>query len=226
MLGFSAFNERVEFVMHMTGPSLLPRPLVFDVLLYVVGTGTVALSIKPTMNLLSRNQAMNLSYNPFHLVNTYGAFGTVGRKRYEIVMEGTDERVITPQTRWQEYGFKAKPGDPKRMPPQVAPYHLRLDWLIWFLPFSVAVTAEGIRVWGYQLWFLRFVQRLLSGNPAILRLMGKNPFAGQPPAFVRALFYEYRYTDWQEMRETGMWWNRQVLGEYLPPVSVEMLKDT
>ena len=179
----------------------------FDILLYVIGAGTVLLSIQPTLNLLSENQAMNYSYNPFHLVNTYGAFGNVGRERYEIVMEGTSERVITPHTEWKEYGFKAKPGDPKRMPPQIAPYHLRLDWLIWFLPFSVAVTGDGIRVWGYSLWFLRFVQRLLSGDRGILRLMGKNPFPGQPPAFVRALFYRYRYTD-RESRNAkpGAWW--------------------
>lgn len=225
VLGFSACGDRVlGLVKHLT-PPLTPRSLGFDLLLYVIGAGTVALSIQPTRNLLSRNQAMNLSYNPFHLVNTYGAFGNVGRTRYEIVMEGTDERVITPYTRWREYGFKAKPGDPKRIPPQVAPYHLRLDWLIWFLPFSVAVTAEGIRVWGYQRWFLRFVQGLLAGDASILRLMGTNPFAGQPPAFVRALFYEYRYTTWKERRETGALWTRRLLGEYLPPVSREMLKD-
>ena len=225
VLGFSACSDRVlELAIHMTPPPA-PRPLGFDILLYFIGAGTVALSIQPTRNLFSRNQAMNLSYNPFHLVNTYGAFGNVGRTRYEIVMEGTDERMISPHTRWQEYGFKAKPGDPKRMPPQVAPYHLRLDWLIWFLPFSVAVTGEGIRVWGYQRWFLRFVQGLLSGDTGILRLMGANPFPGQPPAFIRALFYEYRYASWQERRETGLWWRRRLLGEYLPPVSREMLRD-
>ena len=197
----------------------------FDLLLYVIGAGTVLLSIQPTLNLLSENQAMNYSYNPFHLVNTYGAFGNVGRERYEIVMEGTSERVITPYTEWKEYGFKAKPGDPKRMPPQIAPYHLRLDWLIWFLPFSVAVSGEGIRVWGYSLWFLRFVQRLLSGDRGILRMMGRNPFPEQPPAFVRALFYRYRYTDRKQKRETGAWWVRELLGNYLQPVSLETLKD-
>jgi Lipase maturation factor len=226
VLGVSALDDRVlQFAIPLSAPPLASRPFAFDILLYLIGAGTILLSIQPTLNLLSGNQAMNYSYNPFHLVNTYGAFGNVGRERYEIVMEGTRERVITPHTEWKEYGFKAKPGDTKRMPRQIAPYHLRLDWLIWFLPFSVAVTGEGIRVWGYSLWFLRFVQRLLSGDRGILRLIGKNPFPGQPPVFVRALFYRYRYTDLKQKRETGAWWTREALGVYMQPISLDVLKE-
>jgi hypothetical protein len=226
VLGITALDDRVlGFAIPLGAPPLASRPLPFDILLYLLAAATVLLSIQPILNLLSPNQRMNFSYNPFHLVNTYGAFGNVGRERYEIVMEGTSERVITPHTQWKEYGFKGKPGDIKRMPPQVAPYHLRLDWLIWFLPFSVAVTGGGIRVHGHSLWFLRFVEKLLSGDRAILRLMGSNPFPDQPPEFVRALFYRYRYTDRKEKRATGAWWTRQLLGVYLHPVSRESLKD-
>ncbi|HSU20054.1 MAG TPA: lipase maturation factor family protein, partial [Acidobacteriaceae bacterium] len=115
-------------------------------------------------------------------------------------------------------------GDPRRMPPQIAPYHLRLDWLIWFLPFSVAVLGSTIRVPGYDLWFLRFIQRLLTAEPAILRLMGHNPFPEQPPTYIRALFYRYRYTGPATKRQTGAWWTRELLGEYLRPISLEALK--
>jgi hypothetical protein len=222
----TALDDRVlGYALPLAAPALLPRPLAFDILLYAIGSAVVALSIQPVLNLLSKNQAMNYSYNPFHLVNTYGAFGNVGRERYEIVIEGTNERVLTPHTEWKEYGFKAKPGDPRRMPPQIAPYHLRLDWLIWFLPFSVTVTGDGILVYGYSLWFLRFVKKLLAGDRAILRMMGKNPFSEQPPAFLRAMFYRYRYTDWKEKRKSGAWWRRQLLGVYLQPMSLEALKD-
>lgn len=226
VLGVTALDDRVlSYAIPIAVPAFVPRPLAFDILLYAIGAAVVTLSVQPVLNLLSKNQAMNYSYNPFHLVNTYGAFGNVGRERYEIVMEGTAERVITPHTQWKEYGFKAKPGDPKRMPPQIAPYHLRLDWLIWFLPFSVTVIGDRIRVYGYSLWFLRFVKKLLGGDRAILRLMGKNPFPEHPPAFVRALFYRYRYSDWREKRDSGAWWTRQLLGVYLQPVSTEALKD-
>ena len=29
-----------------------------------------------------------------------------------------------------------KPGEPTRMPPQIAPYHLGIDWLMWFAAMS------------------------------------------------------------------------------------------
>ena len=224
ILGISGFSDGIlRYVIPISAPALSPRPPAFDVLLYALAAGTLALSIRPALNLISRNQMMNFSYNPFHLVGAYGAFGNVGKERYEIVIEGTADRVITPATRWQEYGFRGKPGDPKRKPPQVAPYHLRLDWLIWFLPFSVGVTANGIRVRGYDLWFMRFMRKLLTNDRDILKLMRKNPFADQPPAHIRALFYQYRYTTAQQKRETGAWWSRKLLGTYFPPMSLDTL---
>jgi len=38
--------------------------------------------------------------------------------------------------------LQPKPGDLHHTPLQVAPYHLRLDWLMWFLPFRAAVTEK------------------------------------------------------------------------------------
>src|SRR5205814_6985247 len=90
------------------------------------------MSIQPVRNMISPRQVMNTSFNPFHLVGTYGAFGSITRQRFEVIVEGTDEAVLTPATKWREYEFKGKPGDTRRMPSQIAPYHLRLDWLMWF----------------------------------------------------------------------------------------------
>jgi hypothetical protein len=186
--------------------SLLPRPVFFDALIYLMGAATVLLSIQPVLNLFSKNQLMNSSYNPIHLVNTYGAFGSVTKKRYEIVIEGTRDSVVTQQTRWQEYGFKAKPGDPARTPPVVAPYHLRLDWLMWFLPF-------GVRSRHHEQWFLVFVKRLLESDTATLRLLKHNPFKDERPTFIRALFYHYSFA-------TAAVWKRDLVGTYLQPVSL------
>jgi hypothetical protein len=157
-------------------------------------------------------------------VNTYGAFGSVTRQRYEIVIEGTDEPIISERTRWQEYEFKAKPGNPRRLLPQIAPYHLRLDWLLWFLPFSVMVTESGIISPGFEIWFVRLLQKLLEDDHATLKLLRHNPFQNSRPKFVRALFYQYRYTNWQEKRETRAWWVRRLIGVYLPPVSAGSIR--
>ncbi len=169
-----------------------------------------ALSIRPVLNMISPGQLMNSSFEPLHLVNTYGAFGSVTRDRREVVIEGTDAERITPATVWREYEFKAKPGDVSRLPPQVAPYHLRIDWLMWFLAMSAPSSHP---------WFPALVDQLLAGDPATLALLRTNPFPDHPPRYVRAMYYRYRFTTPAERAQTGKWWNREALGEYLPPVS-------
>ncbi|MFB7405625.1 lipase maturation factor family protein [Streptomyces sp. NPDC056202] len=193
----------------VTGEHPRPDPPVWYVVLLVAVTLFVLVrSYRPVRNLLSRNQAMNRSYDPYHLVNTYGAFGTVGRIRDEIVVEGTDDPEPHAGTVWREYGFKGKPGDPRRLPRQFAPYHLRLDWLMWFAALSPGYARD---------WFGPFVERLLDGDRDTLRLLARNPFPDAPPTFVRARLYRYRYTTWRELRATGAWWHRTLVREYLPP---------
>ncbi|AXI76570.1 lipase maturation factor family protein [Peterkaempfera bronchialis] len=190
-------------------PAQSAAPLWFQVAV-LAATGLVAvLSYWPVRNLLSRHQLMNSSFNTLHLVNTYGAFGSIVRLRHEVVIEGTDEARPTAETVWREYSFKGKPGDPRRLPRQFAPYHLRLDWLMWFAGISPSYARP---------WLRPLVARLLENDPATLRLLRSNPFPAAPPALVRARLYRYRFTDWQELRRTGAWWHREPVGELLPPV--------
>ncbi len=222
VLGISAFSdEALAAVVPVSIPPMSARPLFVNGLLYFLAGATALLSIQPVRNLFSRNQLMNYSYNPIHLVNTYGAFGSVTKQRYEIDIEGTDEPILSQQTQWQEYEFRAKPGDPKRRSPQIAPYHLRLDWLMWFIPFSVAVTDTGIEMASYEAWFVRLIQKLLANDSETLKLLAHNPFGDQAPKFIRALFYHYRYTSESERRQTGAWWVRRLIDVYLPPISLK-----
>ncbi|MFX0575448.1 lipase maturation factor family protein [Nocardia nepalensis] len=192
-------------------PALSPAPPWFAGLVIACTVGVVILSYWPARNLISKQQRMNASFNPLHLVNTYGAFGNIGRTREEVVFEGTDEAEITEQTHWQEYEFKGKPGDPRRLPRQWAPYHLRLDWLMWFAAISPAY-ARG--------WLLAFVERLLRNDPATLRLLRRCPFPDAPPTYVRARIYLYRFATRAELRHERTWWHRTLVGEYLPPMTL------
>ena len=122
--------------------------------------------------------------------------------------------------------LKAKPGRyATDGPRQIAPYHLHLDWQMWFIPFSVAVTGHGLYIEGYELWFLRFIEKLLEGDKQILKLLRGNPFPGRPPHFIRVRYYRYQYTSWEERKRTGAWWKRTLMGEYLPPVDLGALKN-
>ncbi|MGW7362860.1 lipase maturation factor family protein [Streptomyces sp. NPDC054841] len=192
-----------------TGPHPLPGPPIwYEILVIAVTVLVLALSYRPVRNLLSRHQAMNRSFDPLHLVNTYGAFGTVGRVRFEVVVEGTDERVLRPGTVWREYEFHGKPGDIRRWPRQFAPYHLRLDWLMWFAALSPAYARP---------WFGGFVERLLDNDRDTIRLLRRNPFPDAPPLYIRARLYHYEYTTWRQLRATGAWWQRRYLRDFLPP---------
>jgi Lipase maturation factor len=165
----------------------------------------VPLSIDPVLNLLSERQAMNTSFEPFRLVNTYGAFGSVGKERYEVILEGTSDATLDENTHWQEYEFPCKPGDPDRRPCWISPYHERLDWQMWFAAFSPVRT---------QPWIVNLVYKLLTGDREIDRLLAKDPFPKTPPRFVRAELYRYR------MARPGekSWWHRERAGTYLPPL--------
>jgi hypothetical protein len=200
---------------------LADRPPAWDIVLLGLLAATVLLSIRPARNLCSKRQRMNCCFNSWHLVNAYGAFGSMTKKRYEIVIEGT--RDADAAGGWEAYEFKGKPGDPRRVPPQVAPYHLRLDWLMWFLPLSVRVGPRGIAVPGYEPWFLRFLEKLLRGDGPTRRLMKHDPFSDEPPKFLRARFYRYRFTTRAEKRDSGCIWNRELIDEYLRPVNLEQL---
>ncbi|MFE2641194.1 lipase maturation factor family protein [Streptomyces nigra] len=184
-------------------------PLWYEVTVLVVAALLVGLSYRPVANMISRRQVMNRSFDPLHLVNTYGAFGSVSRVRHEVVIEGTLDDTAREDSEWREYEFKGKPGDPRRWPRQFAPYHLRLDWLMWFAALSPSYAGS---------WFGTLLERLLENDRATLRLLRRSPFPpDEPPRFVRARLFRYRYTTWRELRETGACWERTFVREYLPP---------
>jgi hypothetical protein len=169
-----------------------------------------ALSVAPVRNLLSPQQAMNTSFERLELVNTYGAFGTVGRLRPEIVFEGTSDATITPSTQWREYEFKCKPGDPARRPCIVSPYHYRIDWQIWFAAMSAPAHYP---------WTVHFTWKLLHNDPGTLSLLAGNPFPDAPPRFVRARLYRYEFAPRDD--PSGAWWKRTLLRDWLSPQSTD-----
>ncbi|MDQ1369385.1 MAG: hypothetical protein QOF20_1738 [Acidimicrobiaceae bacterium] len=215
VLAFSCFSDRYA---HLVVPdSLRPAPAAalaagpgwWQGAVVALALLIVVLSRFPVRNMASRRQMMNSSFDPFHLVNTYGAFGRVTKRRYEVVIEGTDAAVIDEATPWREYQFKGKPGDPKRRPPQVAPYHLRLDWLMWFVPLSRGAD---------QGWLVALLGRLVEGDRAILKLLGVNPVPDQPPQWVRASLYHYRFSSRAERRQSGAWWVRTRTADLVQPL--------
>jgi len=143
---------------------------------------------------------------PFRVVNAYGLFAAMTTTRPEIIVEGSNNG-----TTWLPYEFKWKPGTPSRPPRFVAPHQPRLDWQMWF-----AALSECRR----QPWLRDFLVRLLQGSPEVLALMEVNPFPEAPPRYIRAVLYDYAFTNAAERRATGDWWRREIKGLYCPVVSL------
>ncbi|XP_025095133.1 lipase maturation factor 1-like isoform X2 [Pomacea canaliculata] len=183
-----------------------------------VGLLVAYLSIPVVQNLLSSRQAMNTSFDPLRLVNTYGAFGSVTKKRTEVIFQGTySNDPYSPNAVWEEYEFKCKPGNVMRRPCLISPYHYRLDWLMWFAAFQS---------FNQNPWLVHLAIKLLANDEDAVSLIAYNPFAGkQPPKFIRAEHYKYRYTK-LGTNETvgGAWWKRKYIKNYLPPLSMQSAK--
>ena len=186
---------------------LIPtRPGEWTAALYAVVV--LLLSINPVMNMLSTTQIMNTSFDRLHLVNTYGAFGSVGKERHEIVFEGTRDDPPTDATQWKEYDFWCKPGTPTRRPCIIAPLQPRLDWQIWFAAMSRADRYP---------WTVHLMWKLMHNDPGALSLLSTNPFPDAPPLYIRAAYYKYEFAP--PGNPDGLWWNRTYLGEWLPPLN-------
>jgi lipase maturation factor 1 len=140
------------------------------------------------------------------LINRYGLFARMTTTRNEIIVEGSMDGID-----WVAYEFKWKPGDLKSPPRQVAPYHPRLDWQMWF-------AALG----SYQSnpWLIAFIFRLLEGSPEVTSLLKINPFRRAPPKYIRCQLWNYQFSDLKTKNETGNWWIRKYRGIYLPPVTL------
>jgi predicted DCC family thiol-disulfide oxidoreductase YuxK/uncharacterized membrane protein YphA (DoxX/SURF4 family) len=146
---------------------------------------------------------------PFRTLNSYGLFAFMTQKRNEIIVEGSNDGQ-----HWVDYEFKYKPGDLKKRPGFVAPNQPRLDWQMWFAALKPIQDPENR-------WFLNFELRLLQNSSDVLALLGRDPFPNGAPKYVRALLYEYHFTDMATRRATGQWWKREYRGIYCPAFSLE-----
>jgi predicted DCC family thiol-disulfide oxidoreductase YuxK len=196
-------RERVE------ATRFIPRKLLLAAALAIVLLSLVPLTaaFRRPMPLLGPLVMAYEAVAPFRTINGYGLFAVMTKERREILVQGSDDGVT-----WKAYAFRFKPGDPRRAPPWVAPHMPRLDWQMWFAALG---TAEQ------NPWFLRFLERLLEGSPAVSDLLEENPFGNNPPRFVRALSDRYTFTTMAEGRRTGLWWSAEPAAIYFPAVSLE-----
>jgi hypothetical protein len=206
VLGFLLLDDRALARLGFPEPAAVPRParrwkeITAAVVLTVVLAATLA-GFLPS-GAPSFLEAPERLLGPFRVANRYGLFAVMTRARYEVEFQGSrDGRTWTP------YPFRFKPQDPKEAPGVYAPYQPRFEWNLWF---------ASLGSWREYPWVLNTEVRLLQGSRDVLRLFRNDPFAGRPPQRVRAVIWQYWFTDAATKRATGLWWKRQLLGLYAP----------
>jgi predicted DCC family thiol-disulfide oxidoreductase YuxK len=174
-----------------------------------VAIGLFAISLLPLLGSFQRRTQwlgpLELAYRvvaPFRIVNGYGLFAMMTTERLEIVIEGSADGE-----HWLPYEFRYKPGDVARRPDLITPYMPRLDWQMWFAALGNFRSEPS---------YLPFCARLLEGSPSVVGLLATNPFPRTPPRFLRAIAYDYRFTDPHTRKQTGAWWRRTRRGAYMP----------
>jgi hypothetical protein len=187
------------------GGNWAPQLLLAAILTIVtipLSTGILAAQAGVTLPWHATLRPVQRALSPFRSLNPYGLFAVMTHVRPEIIIEGSADGET-----WRPYEFKYKPGDPRRAPPWVAPHQPRLDWQMWF------AALDGLPG---TFWFERFCRRLLEGEPAVVDLLGDNPFPDEPPRFVRGRVYTYRFASRERHRTEGVWWTRDEGRPYSP----------
>ena len=141
---------------------------------------------------------------PFRIANDFGLSGVMTRDRYEIEFQGSRDGQS-----WTAYRFRYKPQDSNVAPRIYAPYQPRFDWNLWF---------ASLGTWRENNFVLQVEQRLLMAEPDVLALFAGNPFPGEPPRQIRAVLWQYWFSDWKDKRQQGLWWRRQQIGLYAPTI--------
>jgi len=172
-------------------------------ILYITGAQLV-LMLVPGLPL---PQAPARWLSPFRVADSYGLFAVMTHARYEIEFQATRDGKT-----WIAYPFRYKPQDVKSAPGIYAPYQPRFDWNLWF---------ASLGPWQNYRFVVWTEERLLDNEPDVIALFAGNPFPGAPPQQVRALIYQYWFTDLKTKREQGLWWRRELLGEYAPSLERE-----
>jgi hypothetical protein len=139
---------------------------------------------------------------PFRIANRYGLFAVMTRARYEIEFQGSYDGKT-----WLAYPLRYKPQDPGKPPGIYAPYQPRFDWNLWF---------ASLDNWRNNPWVAHTEELLLINDPEVLRLFAGDPFADKAPTQMRAVLWQYWFTDMTTKRQQGLWWRRQLLGLYAP----------
>lgn len=203
VLSFSLFSD--EFISRFVDMSLGFQESSlhsFEGVIFVLAVFIGFKSFEPVKNLVSSNQVQNVGYGPLNLVNSYGAFQSVPKKRFEIVFEAS-ENIKPSEDDWKRFETKVYPHSVDERPGFIAPYNYRLDYALWFVAHNEELIEEE--------WFQKIVNSLMDRSKAIDSLFRSFPLKSEEIKCVRVMKLTYRFTNVAERNKTDNYW--KIIGE-------------
>ncbi|RKY21060.1 MAG: hypothetical protein DRQ55_05620 [Planctomycetota bacterium] len=153
--------------------------------------------------------------NRLRLVGAYGVFppNTSPPIKLVPVMQGSHDGLT-----WTPIPWRFMPVGERSPPRCIAPHHPRLDHSCIYVGLGLnesdpvggmmfEAKPYGMSPYSQHSWLQRLVQRVLEGEPSVLRLLGSNPFAGRPPSWVRVVHQCLKPTSLEQRRASGRWWH-------------------
>jgi len=190
--------ETLSPIIHVQ--STTAYPLFVNVFLSIIGIFFIVINILQLIRLFLKINWISAFLHwlsPLHITRPYGLFAVMTTSRPEMIIQGSLDGE-----HWQPYEFRYKPQNLYHVPKQIAPFHPRLDWQMWF---------AALHPYQNDIWVNRFLTALLLNSKNVLKLLKYNPFEGCSPRYVRVDLYEYRFCDLKTHQQTGQWWERHLV---------------
>ncbi len=143
----------------------------------------------------------------FRSVNYFTLFGGLLPARFGIEFEGSNDGGVT----WRPYEYHYQPQQVDRICPFIAP---------WYPRFEATLQIEATHSTPSPVYGL-VATHLLQGDSAVIGLFARNPFPDRPPAIIRMPAYRLTFTDAGTRRATRAFWHKELVGEYLPMMSLD-----
>ncbi len=137
----------------------------------------------------------------YPLVNGYGLFARMTTERFELVVEGSQDRKT-----WQAYTFRYKPDQDTDL--RFAGVHMpRLDWQLWFAALYPNCSRR---------WIFGLMDALFNDSSDVHMLLEHNPFPIEPPRFMRIRRQKATFRHQGESQKAGYWHLKMQTKPYCP----------
>lgn len=149
------------------------------------------------------NRPLKYLTDGFGSTNGYSLFSRFEPFHFVAEFVGSNDGGVT----WRPYNFRYFPQQLDRISPFTAPGFPRFD---------ANLHVESVRHDTAPALFQFVARRLLQQKQLVIDLFEENPFPDSPPQMIRVTGYHYNFTELSTYRETGHFWERLYLGEYMP----------